>query len=352
MIMKKILIYILAFIAIAAVVLILIRNKKIKEEKLTRKDILSAIPVTVTEVKMEKLSIPMTYLGTTYPYNEVNIASELTGKVVGVYFNVGDKVPKGKTLVRLDAETKTATLMTAEINFEKAEKDLERYEELYKQNSITEVQLETARQLYKQAESQLIIARKQVSDTRIIAPFSGVITSKSVELGAVISPGASLGTLINISFLKIRINVPENEVFKIKVGLPATVTSEVYPDKQFGAKVININSKGDDAHTFQVELLMKNSDSSPLKAGNFVKVHFSNIGDFETLVVPRNALLGSIKEPQVYVVHNNIVLLKNIKVGITAGDKVEVKEGLNLNDQVVVSGQLNLKDSASVSIVK
>ncbi|MGB9695951.1 MAG: efflux RND transporter periplasmic adaptor subunit [Ignavibacteria bacterium] len=350
--MKKVFIYVLAIIAVAAVVLILVRNKKAKEEKLTRKDILSAIPVTVAEVKMEKLSIPMTYLGTTYPYNEVNIASEVTGKVVGVYFNIGDKVSKGKTLVRLDAETKTATLMTAEINFEKAEKDLERYEELYKQNSITEVQLETARQLYKQAESQLIIARKQVADTRIIAPFAGIITNKSVELGAVVSPGISLGTLINISSLKVRINVPENEVFRLRVGLPATVASEVYPNKQFEAKIININSKGDDAHTFQVELLMKNSVSFPLKAGIFVKVHFESVSDFETLVVPRNALLGSIKEPQVYVVQENIVLLKNIKVGITVADKVEVKEGLNLNDQVVVSGQLNLKDSAVVSIVK
>lgn len=350
--MKKILVYVLVIIAVASVVLILIRNKRVREEKLTRKDILSSIPVTVAEVKKEKLSIPMTYLGTTYPYNEVNIASEVTGKVVGVYFNIGDKVYKGKTLVRLDAETKTAALMTAEINFDKAEKDLERYEELYKQNSITETQLETARQLYKQAESQLIIARKQVADTKIIAPFSGVITNKTVEVGAVISPGTPLGTLINISSLKIRINVPENEVFRIKVGLPATVTSEVYPDKQFEAKVININSKGDDAHTFQVELSMKNSSYFPLKAGIFVKVYFGSVSDLETLVIPRNALLGSIREPQVYVVNENMVLLKNIKIGVAIGDKVEVKEGLNLNDQVVVSGQLNLKDSAVVSIVK
>lgn len=350
--MKKVLVYILVIIVVGAIVLVLLRNKKVREEKLTRKDVLSAIPVTVVPVTLEKLSVPMTYLGTTYPYNEVNIASEITGKVVGVYFNVGDKVSKGKTLVRLDDETKTASLMTAEINFEKAKKDLERYEDLYEQNSITEVQLETARQLYKQAESQLIIAKKQVADTRIIAPFSGVITSKSVEVGAVVSPGAPLATLINVSILKIRINVPENEVFRIKVGLPATVTTEVYPDQQFEARVSNINSKGDDAHTFQVELSMKNSSLFPLKAGIFVKVHFGSISDFETLVIPRNALVGSIKEPQVYVVSGNIVHLKNIKVEVTAGDKIGVKEGLNLYDSVVVSGQLNLKDSAVVSVVK
>lgn len=350
--MKKVLVFILVIIAIGATVLILLRNKKVREEKLTRRDILSAIPVTAVPVTLEKLSIPMTYLGTTYPYNEVNIASEVTGKVVGVYFNIGDKVSKGKTLVRLDAETKTANLMTAEINFEKAKKDLERYEDLYEQNSITEVQLETARQLYKQAESQLIIAKKQVADTRIVAPFSGVITNKSVEVGSVVSPGSALGTLINVSTLKIRINVPENEVFRIKVGLPASVTTEVFPDQQFEARVSNINSKGDDAHTFQVELVMKNSTSFPLKAGVFVKVHFGNISDLETLIIPRNALVGSIKEPQVYVVNGNIVRLKSIKVGVTSGDKVEVKEGLDLGDSVVVSGQLNLKDSAVISVVK
>lgn len=350
--MKKLLAIIIVLAIIAGIVGILLYNKSKKEKKIQKTEILTSIPVAIGEVTSEKLEDKLTLVGTVSPYNEVTVASETQGKIVGVYFNIGDRVSAGKVLVRLDDEIREATVENAEANFEKAKKDLERYEGLYKEGSITEVQLETARLTYKQTESQYIIASKQLRDTRIVAPFSGVITGKLIELGTVLNNATPIATLVNISTVKVKVSVPEKDVFKLKVGDVADITTEVYPEETFSGKIININSKGDESHTFPVEIKLPNSNTNPLKAGMFVNVNFGTVEKGESIVIPRVALVGSIKNPQVYVVENNVARLRNITSGISIGDKLEVLSGLSVGEIVVINGQINLQDSTSVIISK
>jgi RND family efflux transporter MFP subunit len=350
--MKKLLVIIIVLAVIAGIVGILLYNKSKKELKIQKTEILTSIPVTVSDVTKEKLEDKLTLVGTVSPYNEVTVASETQGKIVGVYFNIGDRVSAGKVLVKVDDEIREATLKNAEANFEKATKDLERYESLYKEGSITEVQLEAARLTYKQTESQYVIAYRQLKDTRIVAPFSGVITGKMIEKGTVVSNATPIATLINIATVKVKVNIPEKDVFKLKVGDVADITTDIYKGEEFSGKVININSKGDESHTFPVEILLPNSNANPLKAGMFVNVSFGTVEKGESIVIPRVALIGSVKNPQVYVVENNIARLRNIVSGIGIGDKLEVLSGLSEGEIVVTNGQINLQDSVSVIISK
>jgi len=348
--MKKLFAVIIVILVIAGIVGILFHNKSKREKDVQKTSVLSVIPVTVGEVTKEKLEDRLTLVGTVGPYNEVTVASETQGKIVGVYFNIGDKVQAGKVLVKVDDEIKAATVNNAEANFEKAKKDLTRYEELYKEGSITEVQLETARLTYTQTESQYIIASRQLNDTRIVAPFSGVITAKMIERGTVVSNATPIATLVNIATVKVKVNVPEKDVFKLKVGDVADITTDVYPENRFSGKIININSKGDELHTFPVEIELQNNNVNPFKAGMFVNVNFGTVEKGESIVIPRSALVGSVKNPQVYVVENNIVRLRNITIGISVGEKLEVLSGLTPGEIVVINGQINLKDSISVSV--
>jgi RND family efflux transporter MFP subunit len=350
--MKKLLAIIIVLAVIAGIVGILLYNKSKREKKIQKTEILTSIPVTVGEVTKEKLEDKLALIGTVSPYNEVTVASETQGKIIGVYFNIGDKVSAEKVLVKVDDEIKEATLLNAEANFEKAKKDLERYEELFKEGSITEVQLEVARLTYKQTESQYIIASRQLRDTRIVAPFSGVITGKLIDLGTVVSNATPIATLVNIAIVKIKVNVPEKDVFKIKVGDVADISTEVYPEEKFSGKIININSKGDESHTFPVEIQLPNNNVNPLKAGMFVNVNFGTVEKGESIVIPRIALVGSVKNPQVYVIENNIARLRDIIAGISMGEKLEVLNGLSIGEVVVTNGQINLKDSVSVIVSK
>ena len=350
--MKKVLTIFIVIVVIGGIVGILLYNKSRKEKKLQKSEILTVIPVSVGEVTTEKLEDKLNLVGTVSPFNEVTVASETQGKIVGVYFNIGDRVSAGKVLVKVDDEIKAATVDNAQANFDKAKKDLERYEQLYKENSITETQLETARLTYKQTESQLIITTRQLKDTRITAPFSGVITGKLIDLGTVVSNATPIATLVNIATIKVKVNVPEKDVFKIKVGDIADITTEIYPGEKFSGKIVNINSKGDEAHTFPVEIQLQNSNANPLKAGMFVNVNFGTVEKGDSYVIPRTALIGSVKNPQVYIVENNIARLRDITVGIGVGEKLEVVNGLKPGDLVVINGQINLKDSCSVMISK
>jgi len=350
--MKKLLAIIIVVAVIAGIAGILLYNKSKREKKLQKTEIITSIPVSVGEVTKEKLEDKLTLIGTVNPFNEVTVASETQGRIVGVYFNVGDRVSAGKVLVRVDDEIRSATVDNAEANFEKAKKDLERYEGLYKEGSITEVQLEAARLTYKQTESAYIIAHRQLRDTRIIAPFSGVITAKLIDLGTVLSNATPVATLVNIATVKVKVNVPEKDVFKLKVGDYADILTDVYPEEKFTGKIININSKGDELHTFPVEIQLSNSAANPLKAGMFVNVSFGTVEKGESVVIPRTALIGSVKNPQVYVVENNTARLRNIVAGIGIGDKLEVVSGLTPGEYVVINGQINLKDSVSVIITK
>lgn len=350
--MKKFFAIIIVLFVIGVIAGILFLNKSRREKDVQKTSVLSVIPVTVGEVTKEKLEDKLVLIGTVSPYNEVTVASETQGKIVGVYFNIGDKVGAGKVLVKVDDEIKSATVENAKANFEKAKKDLERYEELYKQGSITEVQLENARLAYTQTESQYIIASRQLSDTRIIAPFSGVITAKMIERGTVVSNATPIATLVNIATVKVKVNVPEKDVFKLKVGDVADITTDIYPEEKFSGKIININSKGDEMHTFPIEIELRNSTVNPLKAGMFVNVNFGTVEKGETVVIPRSALVGSVKNPQVYIVENNIARLRDIIIGVNVGEKLEVLNGLTTGELVVINGQINLQDSTSVSISK
>lgn len=350
--MKKLLSILIVILVIASIVGTLLYNKSKREKKIQKTEISTIIPVTVGEVTKEQLEDKLSLIGTVSPYNEVTVASETQGKIVRVYFNVGDRVSAGKVLVKIDDEIKSATFQNATANFEKAKKDLERFEQLFKEGSITEMQLENARLTYTQTESQYIITARQLQDTKIIAPFSGIITAKMIDLGTVVSNATPIATLVNISMVKVKVNVPEKDVFKLNVGNTADITTDVYPEEKFSGKIININSKGDEAHTFPIEIALQNSNANPLKAGMFVNVSFGTVEKGESIAIPRSSLLGSVKNPQVYVVENNIARLRDITAGISIGDKLEVLSGLTPGEVVVINGQINLKDSTEVTISK
>ncbi|MCE1164899.1 MAG: efflux RND transporter periplasmic adaptor subunit [Bacteroidetes bacterium] len=348
--MKKLIAVVAVLVILAGIIALLFYNKS-KMEKLSKVDFATSIPVTVAQVTSEKLEDYVTSVGTLIPNREVVVGSEISGRLTGVYFEIGDKVGAGKTMAKVDDELRKYTLDNAAANFEKAKKDLERYEELFKTNSVTEAQLDAIRLAYKTTESALSSADKQYRDTWIKTSLTGIVTEKKVEKGTIVSSGTPVATVVDISSVKARINVPEADVFKLKIGDEAEVTTDVYSGETFTGKIININAKGDEAHTFPVEILIKNNGRNQLKAGMFVKASFKAAEKSESLVIQRACLVGSSKNPKVYVVENGIAKLRDITLGIQVGDKLEVLSGLNQNDTIVLDGQVNLKDGDPVMIV-
>jgi RND family efflux transporter MFP subunit len=348
---KKIIFWSSVLLIVLISVGLLLSNRARYKAKARQNVILTTFPVTVEQVKYENLDITLEYSGTVFPNADVNIASESPGKVVAVNADLGDYVAKGKILVQLDNELKIANLQTAEANYEKAKKDLERYEQLFKEKSATAAQLDQARFAYETAEAQYKIAKKQLEDTRIKAPFSGFISARNVEIGSVISTGAMLFNLIDLSTVRVKIQVPEKDIFKIRRGDKVKLSTDALVGEIFTGTIENVGNKADEAKTYPVEIFVKNPKNL-LKAGMFVRVQIPSAIKGKSLLISRQSLVGSIRNPQVYVVENNIARLRNIQIGSEVGKKLEVISGLKEGELVITNGIINLKDNTKVTIVQ
>jgi RND family efflux transporter MFP subunit len=343
-----------AVFVLAVIVALLFYNKH-RMAKATPKGIQDVYYVSVENAAKKELSESLSLVGVITANNDVNVISETQGKVTAVFAQVGDYKTAGSVLVQVDDELKKAALMSAEANYEKAKKDYERFQELYKQKSASGSQLDQAKLGAAVAESQYIIAKRQYEDTKIKTPISGVVTSRLVDVGSMVmgAPQATLvANVVDISKLKVKLNVTESDVFKLKVGDQVSVTTDVYPGVTFKGRIETISSKADDAHTYPIEVTVMNDKANPLKAGMFARVSFSNLDDRSGIVIPREALTGSVKNPQVFVVENGVAKLRDLVLGGEAGTSVQVLRGLMEGETIVVSGQNNLVDGVSVQIVK
>ena len=348
----KVTIAIIAIITIAGIFALLFRNKANNQEKMKKAEINTASVVSVANVTKESIESILSATGTLFANREATIASETQGRIVEMKVDIGSYITAGSLIARVDDELKKAALATAEANYEKAKADYDRYTKLLKEKSGTDAQFESARFAFKTADAQLITAKRQFNDTKITAPFSGFVTQKMVDLGSTLNSqtNTQIISLVDISSLKLRVNLAEKDAFQIKIGESVKIQTSVYPGSDFEGKIKSISAKADEAKTFLVEIEIKNEKNKMLRAGMFAKAEFSSQKRNENLTIPRTALVGSAKDPKVYVVENSCVKLKSVSIAEELSDKLIVGSGLNEGEVVVTTGQINLHDGDQITI--
>lgn len=340
-----------AIVLVLGIIIAVLLGNKAQIDARAKNDTPAAFPVSARAVGKQKLTESLSLVGTVAANNDVAVISETQGRITAVLANIGDQRRAGAVLIHVDDELKQASLASAEVNFQKAKKDLDRFETLHQEGIVPDAQLEGVRQAFKAAEAQQIVARRQLRDTQITTPISGVVTARPVDIGTMVTPGTVVANVVDLSVLKVKLNVAERDAFRLKVGDPVKITTEIYPGRIFEGKIKNISAKADEAHTYPVEITLPNSKTDPLKAGMFARVSFISIPQEEVLAIPREALVGSIRKPQVYVVENGIAVLRDIVIGSDSGTRLEVREGLKEGETVVIAGQSNLKDKVPVTVM-
>ncbi|MCU7514556.1 MAG: efflux RND transporter periplasmic adaptor subunit [Ignavibacteria bacterium] len=348
--MKKMKVTLSLTAMIAVIIAILFMNKASRESQVEKSVTTDKITVSVEPAQEETVSDELSIVGTIQSNNDVMVVSETQGRTLKVFFKTGDYVREGTPLAQVDDELKKAAYTTAKVNFEKAKKDLQRMEALFKEKNISDSDLENARLAASAAEAQFIAAQRTLNDTKIKAPISGIIADKFINPGTMVAPGTPVANIIDISKLKVRVNVPERDVFRLKTGETAILTTDVYPGTELKGKIETISSKSDNAHTYPVEIVLPNNSRTPLKAGMFAQVRFTSITNRQSLTIQRGAIVTSIKNPKIFVVENGVAKLRDIIAGKETNRRVEVLGGLRHGENVVVSGQNNLSDNARVTI--
>ena len=229
--------------------------------------------------------------------------------------------------------------------------DDSRYSTLSKENAIAGVQVEKTKLNLRANQVQKKLIQKQIKNTSITAPYSGVITQKMIDLGSFVGQGTPVFQLTDISTLKLNINVPESDVFKFKTGSKVSILVDAYKGKVFTGKIINVGVVADRSHNFKIQVEVPNAKRE-LRAGMYGTVTLDNSESKTVLSIPRSALVGSTKNPQVYVVENKVAKLKSFTRGTADGDYIQVVNGLSKDDIIVVKGQVNLEDGSKVTFKK
>lgn len=326
----------------------LMSNKQKVQDKLYIHNNETAVLVEADKPAFHSFDNSFSFLGTFDPFRQNIIGSDGSGKVIRLGFQEGDRISEGQFLAKLDDEMLNIQLENAEINVEGQRNDDNRNSNLVKDNIVTGVQSEKTKLALKSAETQIKQIKKQLKNTTLTAPFSGTVTKKMIDLGSVIGAGSPILELTDISSLKLNISVPERDILKFKVGKDVNVKVDVYGDQLFKGKISNIGIKADASHNFKVEILIKNSTESPIMAGMYGSVVLGNSKTVNALSIPRKALVGSSKQPRVYVIRNDKAKLISFTAGTSDGEFIEVVDGLTKNDIVITKGQINIQNNSNV----
>ncbi|MBC5991242.1 efflux RND transporter periplasmic adaptor subunit [Pontibacter cellulosilyticus] len=350
--MKKVIYIVVVLVALAAIGFKLMSNKEQMAANAAVADIKSdAIPVAITEVRAERLDKSFTAQGNFAPIQSLTLLSETQGQIKRVLKRKGDKVRAGELLAVVESNTMAADLATAQTNAEKAKRDLERFENLAAGEAITQRQLEDARLAAKSTQAQLIAARQRLAKTRITAPISGEINEIYVEVGSFLNPGTKLYHIVNVDKLKLQVKVNESEVLLISKGDKVTVKADAGAGQEYEGTVTAIAAQADPTLKFDVEVEVKNAENNNLRAGMYGTAFFEITDQREAQLLPREAIVGSIQNPSVYVVKDGVATVRKVKVGTVTQNKVEVLAGVQPGEKVVQSGQINLREGSKVSVL-
>lgn len=306
------------------------------------------IPVITEEVGPFFIEDNYEAVGTFAPYKQVPLMSQVAGKATSVNFENGSFVKEGNTLVITDNEMLYIKIETTKLNIKKAEKDLQRLNNLLGDGGVTQQQIDNAKLAVDNLKGEARVLRKQIAMTKVKAPISGTISHKKVEKGLMISPSMQLAQITNVSKLKMQVYLTEDQVVNIQTGQSIDIIADIFPDQTISGKIKFIDVNAGQGKRYLVEVEIPNEDQQ-LKAGMTGTAFFGDGYSREILAIPRASVVGSIQNAKVYVVENGIAKLRNFEAGQVIQNKVHVKSGLELGETIVVSGQINLEDGMKIS---
>lgn len=345
---KKIIISLVALGLIALTIIKLKDNKENAEKRVFQYDKEKPVSIHAVKVDFGQSEEQYIYSGTFEPVKESKISADIQGRIDRVLTDPGRFVQKGQTLIQLDNALLGLQLQSIEVQIEGLETDVARYTILAKADAVQGVQLEKVQLGLKAAKVQRATIQEQISKTTIRAPFSGFVTAKLTEEGGFAAPGIPIIQITDISNLKFTVNVPEDRLNLFHQGQTCSISADVYPELSLTGEVIMIGAKANSGNSYPVQLAVKNTDDSKVKAGMFGKLTIKSDSDQRNLVIPASAMVGTSLQPKVYLVKNGRVRLQSIEISRRLEDKVMVSRGISEGDMIVTAGFINLSDGARV----
>lgn len=299
------------------------------------------------------------------------ISTRVMGYITMINVKVGDKVSKGQLLVTISnqdilakrAQT-DAMIIEADAAYKNAQKDFERFTNLYRQQSASAKELENISLQYTSAKSRLESAKQMrnevnasLSYTRLIAPFSGVVTQKLADVGNMANPGMPILTLEQSGSYQVSAAVPENAISRIRQGSAAIISVSAV-NKTINGKISQISQSSQfSGGQYIIKVQIPDHEKEGLYAGMYANVSIPVAATSEIkndqVMVPLSCIERKDALTGLYTVGNNsTALLRWVRLGKANGNLVEVLSGLAANEQFIVNAEGRLFNGATVQIKK
>lgn len=352
-----------AYIIISFSIAVLLASCGNKDQKPVA-DQTAAIAVKVNQVEANSNSPFLSVSGSIQAASSADLSTRMMGYVEKVHVNVGDQVRKGQLLVSInnsDIQAKgaqvNAGITEATVAFNNAEKDYNRFKNLFADNSASQKELDDITANYEMAKARLESAKQmkneidaQLAYSTITAPFSGVITQKNIKAGDMASPGMPLISIEAPKNYEVMAMVPETEISEIKTGTTVDVLVKSINQSLKGTVKEVSSSAKNTGGQYLVKIDLEQTEVNIL-SGMFATVQFpvERKAQSELVLIPVEAIITQGQLSGVYTVsESNTALLRWLRLGRTFGNQVEVLSGLNSDEAYIISAEGKLYNGVPI----
>jgi len=298
-----------------------------------------------------------------------NISTRVMGFITRLSVKVGDHVNRGQLIANISATDimakraqTDAMIAEAQAAVNNAQKDYERYQALFKQQSATAKELENMGLQYESMKARLDAAKQMRNEvnaslayTQLTAPFSGVVTQKFVDEGSMANPGMPIVAIAQTGTLQVSAAVPESEISQVKMNMPVQVRVDAV-NRQFKGNIVQLNpSSIGSGSQYIIKINIPAAEKKDLYAGMYATVAVATgqqqKSNANNILVPQSAIVNKDQLTGLYTVGaNNIALLRWVRLGKTQGNAVEVISGLSKDESFIASADGKLYNGAPVKI--
>ena len=307
--------------------------------------------VRLKEIEPGSLKIQTTYVGSLLPNQRVLMRSQIDGVIENINFEEGDEIAKEKRLIDISTKELQLKLKIAIADSNLADINIKRDEKLASSNLISSSQLDQTRTRAESARLNKELARISLKKSLISSPLAGTVKTRHVKVGEFVRKGDKLVEILDLSRVIVKVNIPELEILEIKIGQKVEIALYIMEEITFAGEVKNIGLEADSNNrTFPVEIHVSNSERM-LRPGMLARATFTKSIDDEQIVIPRHTILEKERGRVVYVFDKGKVFQRDIQVGLSQKDQVQVIKGLKEGELIVVEGHNKLSNGEEVNVV-
>ncbi|MDH2380447.1 efflux RND transporter periplasmic adaptor subunit [Bradyrhizobium sp. CER78] len=315
--------------------------------------------VSAAEAKTEVIPNLLTAVGDLVAVHQVNVTTDVPGRITEIMFTAGSHVKAGTPLVQLFDAPEQGDLASFKAQATVGEQQLDRAKQLASRQFGPQSTVDTAQATYDQAKAGIAKTEALISQKLVRAPFEGDLGVRQVEVGQYLTAGTQIVSLTDLSVLYANMTVTEKQSSQIKVGQTVRIAVDAYPGRTFDGKITTIEPQiATDTRNIRVQATIQNPDSI-LKPGMFATA---------TIVLPETSPVVTIPETAVdYTLYGDSVFLITekkgddgkttltadrtfVKTGKRVEGRVEILKGLKAGDKVVAVGQIKLQSGMAVAI--